>query len=278
MTDTMRSRVPAGVTTGGQFATEARGEADVQLAATAPAGVGSPSTVYLANLAEQLGLRGQATYADDDAPAAGWASATFVSPDGDRLLMSASSRTRPHSGEVETTALCVDLERSEDTPLPLAAVAQAFRSEVYGGGSGTWAASSRATVRSVVLTAGMAQAAAGRFERPEHGITGVTFGTQVELPSVRYADDEEYETSPLLTCKVDGEGLTIAAHDDHLEVELGDLQVGDTPDLVRDLVGADLCTRLGIDPGEDPMGALEAQLRDLAEQARQGELYRAYFG
>ena len=270
-----RARVPAGVTTGGQFATEARSESDAVL--TSASGAASLAAGYLANLVEQLGLRGQVTVADDP-HSTEWASATITSPDGDRLEISASSRLERYTGEVETTALCVDFERSEDTPLSGAAIEQDYRSELFGGGSSTWAATAQAKVRSVVLSAGMAQEADGRFERPDHGITGVRLGMQVEQPHWRHVDDEEYESHPYLTCKVDGEDLTIAAHADWFEVELGGLQVGDSPDLVRDLVGADLCRRLGIEPGEDPMGALGAALRDVGDQARQGALYRAFLG
>ncbi|WP_146840896.1 hypothetical protein, partial [Cellulomonas hominis] len=221
-------RVPAGVSAGGQFAVQARGESDAVLSPDSELAL-----IYLGAVATGMGLRGQLLPGDGWMTRSdGWAELNATVPSGDRM------RLRAHQGRDGISAFVVEIERSEDTPPH--ETDQTLLNESYGGAVG-WPGRAHAMVRGAVLTAGMLQVAAGRFsDRSEQGVRKVRLGVNIEEPSWRSSQDEEYETTPWLTAEVDGEELTISVGEDHLLVELDGLDTNGRSALVRDLVGKDL--------------------------------------
>lgn len=271
MTTTDPARVPAGVRTGGQFAAGARAEAQVDLAAP------SLAADYLTALVSQMGIRGAVTVTPGSD---GWADMEVTSSTGDTLTMRA--RTAIESGRESTSALSIDFQASDE-----AQCAQYDEIEqwvevhqdchVMRFGS-LFPAAAQVSVRSAALSAGIAQAARGRFRVPAEAGMAVRLYSVPDEPSWQTLDDAEYGQRPVLTCEVDGDEVVVEAHPDSVSMTVGGTELDDAPLLVRTLVSAEVCRRLGIDPGADGVQAVADVLRDLHSQARTAPAYTQFFG
>ena len=141
------------------------------------------------------------------------------------------------------------------------------------------AGNARATVRAALLAAGMAEAARGRFAADvDPGVSKLRLEARAVVGAGRPATDLGYGVSWALIGEVDSEEYMAWAEDDRLSVRISDLEPDDVPDDVRRRIGADLCARLGIDPGDDSERAVIDDLEALQEKAAQSQIYRRFLG
>ena len=134
----------------------------------------------------------------------------------------------------------------------------------------------QARVRGAVPSSAMQEEADHRY-RDTRGIERLVLSSDGQVRGIHRPWDPEGEQVPAMRATLDsGSMVEVELRDGELDIQVDHQQV--TRPYIADVIARDMLGRLRQDPGDDPTGALAAELGSVHTAAYESDVYRRFFG